>query len=94
MAPVFEHLSRSDFDLSFSYHAAAILHDDFPDAARELDSIIGSVEVPIEELARSGGGEAAVTQRLRRTLHAAGWRKTTFRVEKRINDATTFSQSH
>ncbi len=80
--------------MSFTYHADAILHEDFPEAAQELDAIISAVTIPIVELVRGGGGEAQVTQRLRNDLYEGGWTKRIFKVEKKINDRTTFSQSH
>jgi hypothetical protein len=61
MPPVFERLRRSGFDVSFSYHADAILRNDFPEAVAELEELIGAVTIPIVELVRGGGGEAAVT---------------------------------
>ena len=94
MEPIFPELSRRGFDLAFTYHADAILRQDFAEAANELDRIIAAVSIPVMELVRGGGGEAQVTQRLRRTLAEHDWRKRNFKVEKRIDDRTTFSQSH
>ena len=94
MRRIFSHILGRGFDVSFTYHAAAILSRDFPDAVRELDSIVGDVTVPMEEIVRGGGGEARVTQRLRNALEQEGWRKKSFQIETRINDRTTESQSH
>ena len=94
MQDVFPRLRRAGFDIAFTYHADAILHRHFPDAGEELDRVIGAISIPVVELVRGGGGEAQVTQRLRRALSERGWRKETFYVEKKINDRTTFAQSH
>lgn len=94
MPRILAKLRAAGFDVSVTYHADAILHQDFPAAMRELEDIIGGLSIPIEELIRGGGGEAKVTQRTRRLLHDHGWRKGVFRVEKKINDQTTFAQSH
>ncbi len=92
--PVFEGLRKAGFDVRFTYHANAILDQDFPDAVAELERTIGVVSVPVAELIGGGGGEAQITQRLRHSLQDCGWRKATFNVEKKINEQTTFSQSH
>lgn len=94
MPLVFENLRSAGFDVATTYHADAILHDDFPDAVQELEEILLSIAIPVEELIRGGGGEAQVTQRLRRALYGRDWQKGTFNVEKKINDRTTFAQSH
>jgi len=94
MPLIFENLAKAGFDISVTYHADAILHEDFPEAIEELEAILLAIDIPIEELIRGGGGEAQVTQRLRRALHEQGWEKGIFNVEKKINERTTFAQSH
>jgi hypothetical protein len=94
VTPIFRRLKRSGFNLRFTYHADAILLQDFSVAVGELDQIVGANKIPVAEIVGGGGGEALGTQRLRRALHAEGWRKGIFRVEKKINDRTTFAQSH
>lgn len=92
--PIFDKLLAGGFDVSITYHADAILQKDFPDALDQLEELFLGISIPIEELIRGGGGEAQVTQRLRRALHGKEWRKGTFEVHKTINDRTTFAQSH
>lgn len=87
-------LRREQFDTVFTFHAESILGDAFADIARELEATLLQLRIPVRELIAGGGGEAPGTQRLRRSLAAAGWQKTTFQVEKRINERTTFSQTH
>lgn len=94
MPVVFNRLREKHFDLRFTYHADAILHQDFSVAARELDQIISGVSIPIVELIRGGGGEAQITQRLRGSLNRRDWTKGKFRVEKKINDETKFAETH
>ena len=91
---MFERLDQLGFDLKFTFHAGAILSKHFPEAVAELDEIISETRLSIIEIIRGGGGEAKVTQRLRRSLTNRGWIKTKFNVEKRINDDVTFSTSH
>lgn len=90
----FPRLEAKGFDLAFTYHSDAILRHDFPAAIGELDQIMDAISIPIQELVRGGGGEALVTQRLRRSLQEHGWSKRIIRVEKTLNDRTTFAQSH
>jgi len=91
---IFPRIYSKGFDLAFSYHADAILSQHFERAIDELDGILGNISIPIVELVRGGGGEALMTQRLRKALNGLGWTKQVFKVEKKINDKTTFSQSH
>ena len=94
MTAIFKKLEQKKFNLGFTYHADAILRQDFPSAAKELDQIISAITIPVVELVRGGGGEAQVTQRLRSNLYEKSWKKRVFNVEKKINDKTTFAQSH
>lgn len=91
---MFDSLIARGFEVRFESHARAILAADFPSAVRELESALVGATIPIEEIVAGGGGEAKGTQRLRRALDAQGWRKTSFKVEKRINDVPRESQSH
>ena len=91
---MFGSLTARGFQVQFESHARAILGADFPSAVTELEDALASATIPIEEIVAGGGGEAKGTQRLRRALAAKGWRKTTFTVEKRINDVPRESQSH
>jgi hypothetical protein len=91
---MFDDLTALGFQIEFHSHARAILAADFADAVTELEAVLASASVPIEEIIAGGGGEAKGTQRLRRALTQAGWRKTTFVVEKRINGVPRESQSH
>ncbi len=82
---MFEELQARGFQVEFRSHARAILGVDFPGAAEELEAALLGATIPIEEIIAGGGGEAKGTQRLRRALAAAGWRKMEFVVETRIN---------
>jgi hypothetical protein len=91
---MFESLAERGFQIEFHSHARAILSVDFPDAVKELEVALASLSLPIEEIVGSGGGEAKGTQRLRRALAKLGWQKTTFTIEKRINQVPKESTSH
>lgn len=91
---LFPNLAAAGYDLAATYHASAILSVDFSDAARELDELISQLSVPITELIGSGGGEAQLTQRLRRAFHDQGWVKHNFSVEKLIDEQPTYASSH
>jgi hypothetical protein len=91
---LFERLLDRGYQVEFRSHARAILGVDFPGAAEELQAALLEATIPIEEIIAGGGGEAKGTQRLRRALAAAGWRKMEFVVETRINGVARESQSH
>lgn len=89
-----ERLKRQGFQIEFRSHAEAIFGVDFPLALLELESVLRSLTIPIDELVRSGGGETKGTQRLRRSLSELGWNKGIFEIKKTINDQVFESQSH
>lgn len=91
---MFEELIARDYQIEFHSHAQAILSVDFPVVLSELQQVLEALTIPIEEIIGSGGGEAKGTQRLRRTLAAAGWRKVNFEIKKTINGTPRESISH
>lgn len=91
---MFEKVERKGFEIEFHSHAKAILAEDFPKAVTELDSALEKISIPIEDLVRGGGGEAKVTQSLRRTLSSLGWQKHEFEIKKLIDGKERESISH
>jgi len=91
---MFEALLSKGFQVDYVAHAKAILANDFPDAASELESALLEATIPIEEIIAGGGGETKGTQRLRRALSKRNWLKTKFTIEKRINGVPRESQTH
>jgi hypothetical protein len=82
------------FQIDFRSHAKAILQIDFPEVAVELEDVLLSSMIPIEEIVGSGGGETKGTQRLRRALKAKGWEKHSFIVQRTIDGVPREAQSH
>lgn len=91
---MFERLRSQGFQIEFHSHAEAILALDFPAAGPELEEVLATATIPIEEIIAGGGGEAKGTQRLRKGLQAKGWETVTFTVEKRINGVQREAVSH
>lgn len=91
---MFESLRRKGFDIAFQAHARAIVASDFPRAVADLEMVLSGVSLPVDELIRGGGGEARITQRIRRALADLDWRKTRFTVVKTVNGRPLQSQSH
>jgi len=91
---MFDKLIDKGFQIEFHSHAKAILSVDFPAAIAELENVLAALTIPVEEIIRSGGGETKGTQRLRRALSEAAWRKVNFIIEKTINGVRRESQSH
>lgn len=89
-----DRLLESGFEIRCESHAAAILRIDFPEALEELESSLADIRIPITEIIGSGGGEAAGTQRLRRSLAGRGWTKTCFEIRKTLNGVERASISH
>lgn len=82
---MFERLRELGFEIAFASHAEAILDGDFPDIVRDLEAALLDVRLPITEIVGSGGGEAQLTQRLRRGFHELGWRKRNIKIERVID---------
>jgi Restriction endonuclease BglII len=95
---MFERLIDKAFLVEFHSHAAAILGADFPEAVEQLEEVLLSATIPIEEIIAGGGGEAKGTQRLRKGLAARGWATKTFTIVKTINgverEAVTHKMDH
>ena len=91
---MFERLHDKGFQLQFVSHAEAILKFDFPEVPTELENILVSTAIPINEIIQSGGGESKATQRLRRSLSERGWRKHNFEIVRTIDGIARKSTSH
>ncbi|WP_316191122.1 BglII/BstYI family type II restriction endonuclease [Bradyrhizobium sp. SZCCHNS2096] len=91
---MFERLRQRGFEIDFKSHAEAILSIDFPEVAEQLERVLATSTIPIEEIIGSGGGETKGTQRLRRALMAEGWLKHNFIVQRIIDGRPRESQSH
>lgn len=91
---MFEELTARGFDIAIRNHAGAILSVDFPEVAAELEGALLNLQIPAEELIKSGGGEAQSTQRLRNALNAAGWPKHNFSFKLIVDGVEQVSNSH
>ena len=87
-------LRELGFQIGFHSHAEAILKVDFPAALDELEAALRKVEIPIEDIIGSGGGESKHTQSLRRAFDAVGWKKHEFKIEKLVDGKKRESISH
>lgn len=91
---MFEKLRNREFDVELRHHAAAILQIDMPAAAAEIETTLLELRIPIQEIIAGGGGEAPLTQRLRRQFNAHGWTKKNIEVKKLVDGRETMSLSH
>lgn len=91
---MFDRLRARGFEIAFASHAEAILSVDFPDIVRDLENALIDVCLPITEIVGSGGGEAQLTQRLRRGFHELGWRKRNIEMKKVVDGVEKESISH
>lgn len=91
---MFEKLRERGFQIEFSSHAEAIIGGDFPEVASQLEEILLTSTIPIEEIIGSGGGETKGTQRLRNALAENHWRKHNFIVQRIIDGVEREAQSH
>jgi hypothetical protein len=87
-------LSSRGFEVLALHHAEAILKHDMPEALNEIETVLGSISLPVEELIRGGGGEGQLTQRMRRALAENGWNKHNFEIKKIVDGEEKESVSH
>lgn len=90
----FTELDRMGFNIATRSFGEALINYAFPEAARELADILEGFRIPTSELIAGGGGEATLTQRLRRALSEKNWRKHEFYVSKTVDGVETVSQTH
>lgn len=81
---MFDQLKRNGFDVLALHHAEPIVESDLQGAERDIEAALLELEIPILEIVGSGGGEAKLTQRLRRELNRRGWRKRNIQVKKTV----------
>lgn len=91
---MFERLRAVGFELHFASHAEAILQSDFPDVVTQLEDALLGLVIPVTEIVGSGGGEAQVTQRLRRKFSDLGWRKRNVEIKKVVDGVERESITH
>jgi hypothetical protein len=91
---MFDRLRDLGFDVEFTSHAEAIILHDFPDLIAELEGALEKTSIPMTEIIGGGGGEAKVTQRLRRSLAAMEWTKHNFELKKTVDGVAKESISH
>ena len=87
-------LRRIGFDVRTRNHAHAVLTADFPTQLAELCHVLGTLRIDAEELVRGGGGEAQLTQRLRRSLTSRHWVKRNIVIRKIVDDEEREGTTH
>jgi len=81
---VFERLKERGFDILALHHAEAIISRDMPAAEADIEHALLDLDIPIIEIVGGGGGEARLTQRLRKGLALEGWVKRNVQVRKLV----------
>lgn len=81
---MFDRLRARGFDILALHHAEAIISRDMPQAEAEIEDALLDLSIPITEIVAGGGGEAGLTQRLRRGLADREWRKRNILVRKLV----------
>jgi hypothetical protein len=91
---MFDRLRSAGFEVEMTSHALAILEGDFPDLVGEIETALLALRLPITEIIGGGGGEAKMTQRLRKALAEMGWPKHNFIVTKSVDGVAKESTTH
>jgi hypothetical protein len=80
-----EKLKDKGFQVVALHHAEAIISQDMPQSVTDLETVLGKISLPIEEIIRGGGGEGKLTQRIRNALAELGWKKHNFEIKKTVD---------
>ncbi len=92
---MFEKIKERGFQILALHHAEAILKHDMADAVTEIEQVLLDIQIPTKELIRGGGGEGALTQRMRHALaDQHGWKKHSFEIKKIVDGEEKESISH
>jgi len=92
---MFDSLLGKGFQIIALHHAEAILTMDMPEAIEDIEKVCLDINLPVDEMVRSGGGEAAITQRIRNTFHEIhGWEKHNFEIKKIIDGVEKEAITH
>jgi hypothetical protein len=91
---MFDRLRQAGFEVEMTSHALAILEVDFAALVGEIETALLALRLPITEIIGGGGGEAKMTQRLRKELAEAGWPKHNFVITKTVDGVPKESTSH
>lgn len=91
---MFDRLIAAGFEIEMTSHALAILEVDFPELIDEIETALLALRLPITEIIGGGGGEAKMTQRLRKALAEMGWPKHNFVVTKSVDGIAKESTTH
>ena len=81
---MFDRLRERGFNVLALHHAEAIISRDMTSAEAEIEDALLSLDISIVEIEDGGGGEAGLTQRLRRGLAERGWLKRNIHVRKLV----------
>jgi hypothetical protein len=83
---MFERLIQQGYQVIALHHASAILTMDMPEAIEDIQNVCLDLQLPVLEMVKGGGGEAAITQRIRHTFHEKyGWKKHNYEIKKIID---------
>jgi hypothetical protein len=91
---MFDRLRNAGFEIEMTSHALAILEVDFQELIGEIETALLALRLPITEIIGGGGGEAKMTQRLRKALAEAAWPKHNFVMTKTVDGVAKESTSH
>ena len=87
-------LREIGFDVQTVNHAKAVLTKDFPGPLAELCEVLAEFRISDVEIMQGGGGEAASTQRLRRSLDGREWTKRKIVIQKTVDGIKRATITH
>ena len=82
------------YEVYFTRYSNSILSDRFPEAKKELTSILDNFMIKKSLIIEGGGGKSKITQNLEETLYEYNWKKKIVLDEHLVDGKKVVSESH
>jgi hypothetical protein len=85
---------RRKFEIAETHHAAAILHEDFPNEWRDVLGLLGDFRLLGSQIIQPGGRKSPISNSINGFFYGRGWQEHTFHIEVKADGAATLAPTH
>jgi hypothetical protein len=85
---------QQKFEIAETHHAAAILHEDFPNEWNDVMELLGDFRLLRSQIMKPGGRKSPISNSINGFFYGRGWQEHTFQIEVRADGATTLAPTH
>jgi hypothetical protein len=82
------------FEIAEKHHAAAILHEDFPDEWNDLMAMLTGFKLRRSQIMEPGGRKSPISKAINGFFYGRQWAEHNFQIEVRADGATTLAPTH